>query len=102
MKAPEITAGSIAKIMEERAEKERIALVSDEERKEYAAALNRIFSSRDGQFLLKKMVIFTGMFTPNRKMDALFSVRKDVRSEVLTELILPYIDKKHFATALME
>ena len=99
--APKLSPTMINKLLEQKQERERVHAILQEEVKEYSAVLNRIFSTRDGQYLLKKMIRYTCLLAFDNKFDASMIEAKG-KEKVLTELILPYLAKQHLAKAIVE
>lgn len=84
---------SIDKINEQRQQAEKQAALLKEEVEEYKAVLNRIFSSPDGQYVLKKWMKGAGIFSfDNLPPDGRLAVEKGMRKFFL-EFIWQYLDK---------
>lgn len=91
----------ISQIMEKREQQKRVDAILAEERADYIKVVNRLFSTRDGQYFLKKMIRYSGLFSFDNKFDATIFEDKG-KKKFLTELILPYLDKTIFAKAISE
>lgn len=99
---PLLNPNTIAKIMAEKDEATRKKAILDEEVKEYSDSINRLFETRDGQFFLKKLIRYTGVFSFDSKIDGAKLVEDAGKRKVFLELILPYLDKKLIAKTLTE
>lgn len=97
-----ITADSIAKIMAQRKEAEHQHAIREEEVKEFAGAVNRIFSSPDGQLLLKKMIRYSGLLAFDKTIDGAKMLKHEGRKEMIKELLLPYLNREYLAQAIIE
>lgn len=91
----------IADVISRKEKQNRIVAILEEEVEDYMKAMNRIFSSPDGQLLLKKMIRYSGLLSFDNKLDASMIEQKG-KQKVVTELIIPYIRKELFAQALTE
>ncbi len=93
---------TISKIMDKREEDQRKKSITEEEVKDWSAALNRIFSGNDGQLLLKKMIRYSGLLSFDNKIDGAKLIEDQGKKKVVTELIFPYLKKEHIAKAIIE
>lgn len=85
--------GSIDKLLEQRKQAEEKRELLKEEVADYTAVLNRVFSSPDGQYLLKKWQRGAGIYSfDNLPPDGRLAVEKGVRKFFL-EFIWQYLDK---------
>ncbi len=84
---------SIDKILEARQKEQHRRELLKEEVADYTAALNRIFASPDGQYLLKKWMKGAGIFSfDNLPPDGRLAVEKGMRKFFL-EFIWQYLEK---------
>lgn len=97
-----VTKDMIDKIMKQRAEQAHRQAVTDEEVKDFCGTVNRIFSSPDGQILLKKMIRFSGLFAFDKTIDGAKMLKHEGRKEMITELLLPYLNREYLAKAIIE
>lgn len=82
---------SIDVMLQRRQEKEKQELLLKEEIEEYRVVLNRLFSSPDGQYFLKKLIKYCGIYLfDNAPPDGRLAEEKGKR-KVYLELIRPYL-----------
>lgn len=85
--------GSIDKLLDQRKKTEEQRELLKEEIADYTAALNRLFASPDGQYLLKKWAKYAGIFSfDNLPPDGRLAEEKGKRKFFL-ELIWQFLDK---------
>lgn len=85
--------GSIESLLEKRQKEEQRRELLKEEIADYTAALNRIFATPDGKFLLKKWTRYAGIFSfDNLPPDGRLAEEKGKRKFFL-ELIWQFLDK---------
>ena len=92
------TTNSIDKIAESRERRKHQEALLAEEVAEYRMVLNRLFASPDGQFFLKKLIKYCGVYSFDNRVNPTQDVKDAERRKVYLELIRPYLDK----TILME
>lgn len=84
---------SIDKLNARREQTEKQKALLKEEMDEYKLVLSRIFSSPDGQYLLKKMIRYSGVFSfDNNPPDGRLAEEKGKRKFFL-ELFWQFLDK---------
>lgn len=99
---PLLNPSTISKIMAEKEEASRRKAILDEEAKEYRDAINRLFDTRDGQYFLKKLVRYSGVFSFDHKIDGVKLVADAERRKLFLELIMPYLDNQLLVKTLTE
>ena len=92
------TSNAIAKIAEAREKKQMQEALLAEEVAEYKLVLNRLFSTPDGQYFLKKIIKYCGVYSFDNSINPTKDVKDAERRKIYLELIRPYLDK----TILME
>lgn len=92
------TTSSIEKITEARQAREKQKELLAEEVAEYRLVLNRLFASPDGQYFLKKLIKYCGVYSFDNSINPTKDVKDAERRKIYLELIRPYLDK----TILME
>lgn len=92
------TSSSIDKIADARERKKQQQAALAEEVAEYKLVLNRLFASQDGQYFLKKLIKWSGVYSFDNSGNPTKDVKDAERRKVYLELIRPYLDK----TILME
>lgn len=89
---------SVEKMLEKKKAKEHQRALLAEEIEEYKACLDRLFSSPDGKYFIKKLIRYVGLFSFDTKIDAGKLVEDAAKKKVYLELIRPYLS----ATTRME
>lgn len=84
---------TLDKILERKAEQERKEAIIAEEVADYKAVLERICSSPDGQFIMKKLIRYCGVFSFDHKIDGGKLVEDAGKRKVFLELFYPYLSK---------
>ena len=87
------TSSSIDKIAEAREKKKQQEALLAEEVADYKEALNRLFSTPDGQYFLKKLIKYCGVNSFDNSLNPIKDVKDAERRKVYYELIHPYLDK---------
>lgn len=100
-KSPLLNPDVISAVMAKREKDAQVAAILAEEVEEYRKVLNRLFATRDGQYLLKKMIRYSGLFSFDNKFDASMIEQKG-KQKMITEMIKPYLTKELFAQAISE
>lgn len=73
-------------------DKKRFAIL-EEEIQEFSLCLNRVASSPDGQFFLRKMIRYCGIHHDDDKIDPAKLIEDKGRRSVYLKLVRPYLDK---------
>ena len=84
---------SIDKMLAKKAAQEKQLLLLKEEEEEYRNAINRLFSTPDGEFFLNKMKRACGLNLFDKELNPAKLVEDRGSRKVWFELIHPYIDK---------
>lgn len=92
------TSSSIDKLAEAKENRKKQEALLAEEVHQYREVLNRLFASPDGQFFLKKLIKYCGVYSFDNSINPTKDVKDAERRKVYLELIRPYLDK----TILME
>lgn len=89
----EFSTSTIDKVSEARKKAEENKEKMREMREQYKAALNRVLSTPDGQFVMKQLIDYCGVFTfDNAPPDGRLAEDKGKR-KVYLEAIRPFLDK---------
>ncbi len=84
---------SIDKLLARREQTEKQKALLAEEVAEYKLVLNRLFSSADGKYLLKKMIRYSGVFSfDNNPPDGRLAEEKG-KKKFFLELFWQFLDK---------
>lgn len=83
---------TIDKMLADRAKREKAKALIDEEVVEYKRALNRLFSSRDGRFFLKKLIRYCGIYSFDKTLNPAKLIENDGKRKVYLEMIRPYLE----------
>lgn len=81
----------IEKIINERQEQERLKEVLGERREEYKQALNGMASTPNGQYFLKVLLNYCGVFSYQNKLDPAKLVEDNGLRKVYLEAIRPFL-----------
>jgi hypothetical protein len=81
------------RITEDRLNADHRKAVLEEEIEAHKAALNRLFSSPDGQYFLNKLLRYANLTSFDKVLNPAKLVEDRGRQSIWFELIRPYIDK---------
>ncbi len=89
----ELSGSSIVqKILSERAKDDERRAILDEEIAEYKTALNGMAASPNGQYFLKKLIRYCGIYSFDAKIDPAKLVADEARRKVYLELVRPFLE----------
>lgn len=85
--------GSIDDILRKREQRKHDEAILKEEIEQYTNAVNRLFSSEDGKFFLKKLVMYCGVNSFDKQLNPAKLIEDSGKRKVFLELIRPFLDK---------
>lgn len=86
-------AGSIVeKILNDRLNEDKRKAILEEEIAEYKSALNGMAATPNGQYFLKKLIRYCGVYSYDHKIDPAMLVEKAALRKVYLELIRPFLE----------